>query len=250
MTDSIDDVLAKLKKIKDHADSAASLGNAAEAASFAAKLNELLVKHELTMSDVEYAKLPEKDPIARGGWVGATASTRCLWQENLASVLARPFLCRFLVSRGTDAICFVGRASHRVAVEYLYVRLRNEIEELSRLEYKRLRSRLRRAGGDLSISHEFKESFRDGYIKTIRDRLRDENQTNRAGATGAALVRLTNALALVDEVMKEQGVRDARDLSGRDRTNALGRALGSEHGKRANLNVDGVGSGATRGQIR
>jgi hypothetical protein len=247
-----DSIMAKLAKLKAHADSASDLGNAAEAASFMAKVRDLLVKHELSMSDIEYSSTLEADPVKKGSWVGETTTQRRRWSEDLAAVIARSFFCRILVARRSDSILFVGRASHRVMAEYLYVRLRDDVETSGKKEYKRLRSRLRRTGGDLSDSHEFKEAFRREYTKTISERLSEERRREKkeASSTGTSLIRLDQALVRVDDYLKEIGTTRAKGLRNRGSANDLGRDLGREYGKRANLNINGVNEGSTPKKLR
>lgn len=249
---NLDSILSKLQKLKAKAESASEIGNAAEASAFMAKVRELLVRHELSMSDVEYANVRDKDPIRQGDRVGETSTQRRLWQERLGTVIAKAFFCRILANRGTDAIWFVGRDSHRLMAEYLYTRLRHELESNSNREYKRLRSRLRRKGQPLDESHEFKESFRREYIDTIHARLRamQEEEKLEAAKTGVSIIRLTNALTQVNEFVDDKYKSKNKGLRSRSASNEAGRNLGRKYGERANLSVNGVNEGSSPKQIK
>ena len=56
-------ILEKLGKIKNHMESAKEIGNEAEAQAFAAMLQTLLLKHKLSLTDVEYASEMKDEPI-------------------------------------------------------------------------------------------------------------------------------------------------------------------------------------------
>lgn len=246
---STDKIIEKLAKLKAHAESAEAIGNQEEAAAFAAKFQELLMKHELTMSEIEFKRVASDDPMGREFATGGGAGQRRLWQEQLASVIASAFFCRILVYKGSDLIAFVGRETHRQAAEYVYSRLRRELEETSKREYKSLRSKLRRNGEDLENSHGFKTSFRRAYVRTIQQRLKAQRQSEKeqiegTAGGGTALIRLDTALVKVDEYMKEQlRTKSAKGLRGQSGSNELGRQRGEHHGRKANLGADGLGSG-------
>lgn len=247
-------VLSKLAKLKSHADSARGLGNAEEASAFAAKVSELLAKHELTMSDVEYARVEEDDLFGKEFSSGAGAGQRRGWQEFLARVIARSFFCKILVYPGSDMLSFVGRESHRKSAEYVYSRLRRELEETANKEYKRFRSRLRRNNEPLEESHGFKASFREGYTSTIDQRLREQRREQKQEAketgSGKALVRLDNVMKKTAKYMASLNTSNAGSVRGRrSRFNSRGRRRGQEHGRRANLSANGVGGGTSRGKI-
>ena len=56
-------ILEKLGKIKAMADSAKEIGNEAEAQAFAAMLQNLLLKHKLDMTDVQYGVHLQEEPV-------------------------------------------------------------------------------------------------------------------------------------------------------------------------------------------
>jgi len=56
-------ILEKLGKIKAHMESAKEIGNEEEAQAFAAMLQNLLLKHKLEMTDVQYAREMQDEPI-------------------------------------------------------------------------------------------------------------------------------------------------------------------------------------------
>src|SRR4051812_11592634 len=56
-------IVEKLAKIKAHADSAKAIGNEQEAQAFAGMLQQMLLKHKLEMSDLDYRKEMESEPI-------------------------------------------------------------------------------------------------------------------------------------------------------------------------------------------
>lgn len=91
---TIDKVIDKVQKLHAHAESAKKIGNEAEAQAFAAKVQELLTQYKLSMSDVEFARRDDEDPIdqaevnlTKHGF--RTKQVRIEWQEMLAAVIGR-----------------------------------------------------------------------------------------------------------------------------------------------------------------
>lgn len=247
-----DTVARKLKKLLDKARSAEELGNAEEAATFSAKVQELLTRHELTMSDVEYAALAEEDPI-ESEWFDPldhdlpSKRTRVKWQQDLAEVLARAFFCQIIVHPGSNMISFVGRKSHRQVVTYVYERLIRDVLRLQEEGYAAAWERYRE-NGDRGEYSGFKASFRRGFVHAIRTRLREESRKRREdleneGGNGTSLVRLDNAGKQVRRWMSENlNLRRGGGLRGRQGSNRSGFQEGHRQGKRANLSGNGIDS--------
>lgn len=116
-------IVEKLKKLIAHEQSARVIGNTAEAESFATKIQEMLVRHKLSMSEVECAAEDQTNPI--GTAVSPTKKTRVAsWAGVLAWGIAQSFYCDHLVRDGhgrrKTEIAFIGRESDREAAAALF----------------------------------------------------------------------------------------------------------------------------------
>jgi hypothetical protein len=195
MTESPRVTLArKIARMLAMAEGAEKIGSLAEAEAFAAKAQELMIRHELSLSDVEQAELASGDPMGmtRVSYAGTHpplhARARRAWQEDLAAHLANHFGCSFLVYPGSTDYALIGRLSHRRLAEALITRLC--------LECFRLARAARPPRGSRISTRDYRGSFRRGFITAIAHRLQEERARQEAEiralhspAKGAALVR-------------------------------------------------------------
>lgn len=247
---SKDTIIEKIRKLHAKARSAAEIGNEAEAAAFSAKVQELLVRHELEMTEVEYAERHDDDAIdslyydpSDAG--GKRTKVRVAWQENLASVIARGFFCRILVIPGSNRIVFVGRKLHREMAVYVYSRLLHDVERMR----KAARHEAYVAGGrSKKATVGFNAAFHNHFVAAVAQRMREaaraRDEELKQSGNGTAIIRLQDAHAAVQKWMDQRHTRPASGVSGRQGFNAAGAAAGRAAGQRANLGADGVGGGA------
>ncbi len=267
-------ILDKLGKIKAHMESAKAMGSEAEAEAFAGMLNNLLTKYKLEMTDIQYSDHVKEEPV-ESYWIGGGVDYEKPWHpkakrvyknypdvecprrrnencERLAQVLAGYHQCGVMVAERTAAICFVGRKSNVMIVEYLYITMLRVSTTLADKEYKLLRGRLRREAEKLFPgnkntlqtllvkSHGYHQSFMEGFIGRIHRRLEEERQKMFDGAS-TALVRLSSDALAVSEFMK--GANKARELpQGNSRFNALGYTRGKEVADGLNIKANAVES--------
>ncbi len=113
----MDNIIDKIKKLIAHERSVRSIGNTAEAETFAGRIQELLLKHKLSASDVEQESIDKDDPVGHSTANLKTKRTK-RWMEVLASGIAASFFCKvlMLVGGGTAVeFVFVGRETDRTA---------------------------------------------------------------------------------------------------------------------------------------
>src|SRR6185369_253362 len=158
-------ILDKLGKIKAHMESAQEIGNEAEAQAFAAMLQNLLMKHKLEMTDIQYSQHVKEEPVGEYG-IGSddgyqsyeyrdkkryykaypdveVVGRRIEWTENLAGVIARAHSCQSMICPGRSAIWFVGQKSNVKIVEYLYITMLRAADKICHKEYMKFRRQLR-----------------------------------------------------------------------------------------------------------
>lgn len=199
-----DKVLDKLKKIQAHAESAAAIGNEAEAQAFASMLQRLLLTHKLEMTDLEFEVMEKIEPIIRKGidyQDVAEKKSRVAWRENLASMLARAQFCRILVTPGSSRITLVGKAEDVAVVEYMIVTLTRATESIVKKEHQKYCWEVYKRDNNCTAARGFKESFLTGFLVRLNTRLK----TERAAMvnTSTALVRVNTALSVVEKHIED-----------------------------------------------
>lgn len=242
-------LLLRIRKLRDHADSAALIGNEHEAAAFAAKVSELLAQHHLTASDIDFSRYEEEDVQAekidtRDLGVGG-AKKRTPWVTQLASTLASHHGCRMYYTSGTSRITIVGKESDRAVATYLLSRLVADLDRLSRAALKRYKAEYEWA------PRYWRRSWLEGAVDGIRRQLRDakvKREQEYAGNT-TALVRLATGTEAADAWihsnvrLRSAGPRYANTHSG-------AYSSGRSHGASMNINANGMGRGRSSGELR
>lgn len=189
---------ADLHRIVDRVKKLLALSTSAnphEAALAAAKAQEILFRHNLSLAMVE-AELAEgpgagyvKDRFDSGGWMD--------WRRRLIAAIARNNFCRGVSYQGTRDVGIVGEPHNVLVVKHLYAFLVRELMRLAEIEV---------AGQPVLTEDEsraWKRSFYQGAVRTIAQRLAEQRQRDIAAAAQGA----PGAMALV--VRKDQELDDA-----------------------------------------
>jgi hypothetical protein len=106
--------LNKLKKLVNQKRGEEALGNYAAAEAFALKIQELLIKHKLDLSEVEREAEDSSNPlvtkeISPQAWGEDRLPKRVAWTEGLADIIASHYFCKGLALLESNAVLFVGR---------------------------------------------------------------------------------------------------------------------------------------------
>lgn len=268
-----DKIITKLGKLKAHMESAEAIGNEAEAQAFAQMLNQLLVKHNLEMSEIDYDAEVKDEPVDRftvgGGSVYKNGEfymkdypdiqfkrKRCEWSERLGQIIAEAHGCKMLVVKGSSRLVFVGRKSKVMVAEYMYVIMYRSIIKMSEKANRTFRNKLRYAQvkqGVLPEQMSFREAlgYRDNWIDGFVHRLDilfyDERQKEKdaEGNESTALMRINNDKQAIANWMDEQKIGTAGSIGGGYGTyNKAGREAGDAAAKDVHANSKkGVGQG-------
>jgi hypothetical protein len=236
-------IIDRIRKLFAKAESAAEIGSAEEAATFAAKANELLLRHKLEMTNIELADEQATDPIEQedfdiGEPVGLGNRTRSSWSEQLFQGIAYAHFCEILLIRGKKFI-LVGRTSDRELVRYLYATLASHG---NRLAASFARAELRKWGDrSAADTRRLKTDFLMGYYQAINKRLRERRAQVEQQGGQFALVRFQNADAEVAAAFRARFPRvHSAGRIGRGVQNARAYGAGQEAGNAANLH-GGIG---------
>ncbi|MFI5260787.1 MAG: hypothetical protein ACHQU0_03265 [Candidatus Paceibacteria bacterium] len=243
-------IIDLLKKLIASEKSEREIGNLAAAETFAAKAQELLTKHKLEMTDVEFAAEEANEPI-----IGENISTDDLigidskktndrWHSVLFSAIADANFCK-VMSGKSNRFVIVGRATDRATTAALFTYLSQACIEMARREcsanryhtgisifgYDSVRSGRR---GSSAENRAFVSSFKTGFAVAIYHRLQRKKAELKAGAQQQGLIRIDQMEKAVAKEFKnifpgsytaKQRVT-ARNARGYDAGKSYGQAVG------------------------
>lgn len=262
MTETQDRILEKLAKLRAHAESAAAIGSTAEAETFAAMFQKLLVDHKLEMSDVEFVNLDKEEPVDRH-YIDYSQypevdikSRRTAWIEDLAMIISHAHFCSILVHRNTSRITLVGRKTDCQVAEYMLMTLIRTADKLADQEYATFTTaavkkcaRCGRSKNDPShpVAHEFKPNwakargFRPAFLKSFIQHLGARYRAEQsARSTGQALVRINQSHEAVKSWMTDNKIKTSSEISGYTAFNRHGVKRGREVADTVNLRADAL----------
>jgi hypothetical protein len=237
---SKDKLLSQLRKIIESRDSAAAVGNMAEAENYAATLNRLLLDHKLSMSEVQLSEIEEDDPFGKD-YIrpnGKHGRQRISWIEQLAMHIARANFCRILVNQGSNRITLFGRESDRQVAAYTISYLTQAVERESKRQYgQRKRSGLDTWG--------FTSEFKTAATAAIQARLKAERTaaTEEIGEQSTALVVLHDAALKKAYLQTFRHTSSATRIGASSQWNDAGRDAGRAYGASVNINSRGIAAG-------
>jgi len=231
------EIVDLLNKLINSERSERELGNVAAAETFAAKAQELLFKHKLTMTDLDYAAEEADEPIV-GEIFSAEElldippkSTNENWLGILLNTLCKANFCKVIRS-AVNRYTVVGRLSDRNTVSMLFIYLSKAAMEMSK-----------QAANDRALDgskRSFITSFKLGFASAIGERLRVTTQELKAGAQEQGLMRIDQLEKKVADTYHEMfphAVFSSRSVScknysGYNAGKAYGHAVGIGGGPR------------------
>jgi hypothetical protein len=247
-------LLDKLAAMKRHADSCAAIGNEAEAQAFVDRLQQMLLDHDLQMSDLEFDEMDRDQPIDQV-WLNYTAhgipnkKTRTEWMERLASMIARANFCRIIVVSKTSNVWLVGRPEHRAVAEYMIVTLTRAVIDISKKAHMQYVWEVYKRDRNTHAARGFKESFVTGFLFRLFQRL-EERKSAAGSSTETGLMRINREDAAVEaEMAKKRETKETKKAHGLRLADPSNRE-GVKRGKAAaeNVNLDGRAVGTSVGR--
>ena len=237
-------LIDRLRKIMAHEVSARSIGSVKEADAFAEKIQDLLLTHKLSLSEVEFRELEQEEPVGELTFEpdehGFQATSRRLWwQETLAGIIVKANDCELLLRYRSNTVFFVGRTSDRETCAYVFTLLLRGMIAEAEAGYKKLNRH------DPERSN-FKKSFYYGAIEELSQRMKRTRQRAEAGADSTALVRMDRTKQAVDEYLGRKKTHTA-SACGPSHVSGSGVAAGRQFGKSATWSG---ASGALKGKPR
>jgi hypothetical protein len=191
-------VTEKLRKLIAHEASARSIGSLSEAEAFAAKIQDMLITHKLSLSDIELDAEEHNEQIAEeyvtSDQVGRPYRSKSQGEMiALADVVARAFFCRLVSLSNSNTVIFIGREGNRRAAVDLYKLLaviarRSFYSEFK--AWKKTDDYKFRSGTARRRTIEFKYGYYLGFDRTIQLRFNTQQKISLgSGEKGLVLVQ-------------------------------------------------------------
>lgn len=237
----LEKIKEKLAKLKSHQLSADQVGNEEEAASFAAKIQELLQKYELEMGDIE-EHVTESIEVGQEKIDISTMQLRNegRWAQQLFHGVARSNNCIVLTySNNKDKILIIGHQLNREAVKFIVSSLEPQIRALARSSWASYSK-----GPHNEKRNTYIRGFMLGACQTIATRLWDDFTRNKWELAGYNDLVL-NKQAAVDNYLAKHFPKLGRG-KGITSSSQAGRHAGIEAGHRVGLKRGNLGAGGTR----
>lgn len=226
------DLIQRLQKVRALTDSSVP----GEAAAAAAKLQEILLKYNLEMEDIEEdSPVPDDKYVREELELGVTSGNMINWRRILLSGIARSLMCAAFGYQGTRQMVIVGQRHNIEMSRHFYDYLSSEIDRLADATWMKARYRSR------EHARSWKSSFYNGAVDIVVQRLEEKyQQVSKQDSHTQALV-LKNERDLDDAVGNLIG--RVRKNTVRQRHSKAGYNRGVRAGKRVNLDrpVDGDG---------
>jgi len=256
-------ILETLHKLKAKADSLLEVGNQEEAELFAAKVQELLLRYKLTMSDVETAAQDRDDPIEKEVQPPVTKGAKW-WALDLAKVVSEAHFClRFDNRSQPGAISFVGRKSDREVAIYMFIYLVRAMQQLEK-EARKLLEKEKNARiaavyeaittgkeppkfDTLLEVTEFTDAFYRGFTTAIKERYEAQKVKLTETYGGTALVVANKAVSTW--VQNNMRFSYSGKLYGGGLSNQMGQSAGRQAGQSVELGRRGVSNKGGQRQI-
>ncbi len=236
--DITNDLIQRLKKVRALTQSSVP----GEAAAATAKLQEILLKYNLEMVDIEDDSSEVDDRYVREELeIVATSGNMINWRRILLSGIARSLMCAAFGYRGAAQMVIVGQRHNIAMVRHFYDYLASEISRLADTTWEEARSETTEHGRG------WKSSFYNGAVDIVIQRLEEKYQQVSRQSSHTQTLVLKNEQALDNAVrsligrVRKSAVRQRRSKSGYNR--------GVRAGKRVSLDRP-VGRGGKTRRLR
>jgi hypothetical protein len=246
-------ITEKLSKLLAMEEGARAIGNLKEAEAFAAKVQEVLFKYNLSMSDIEVEQQERDEPVGKGRIDFLETGTRTAWVESLGAAAATICFCKMYVVLNSSVLFFAGRESDRAAAIALLGHLMGCAKSVCNKEAREARQsnpfkeNAHGWPGDSRIVSErnkwnarWRASFLLGFGNAIYTRVMADRMVLAAESSksGAMVVRKEAAIA---EWAKTQKSKRPRSMVARVDTAAYN--AGVQAGQNTNLKARGALAG-------
>jgi hypothetical protein len=240
-------ILEKIHKLKAMQDSASELGNDHEASAFAAKVQSLLFRYKIEMSEVEGFDLSDDISIEKEdfSWEGAGiahSGKSSHWLSLLAHVVAEANGCKSFCMRRTNKVRLVGTKESKMITEYMLEVLarygNNSSEKSYKAEYAKAKKQ-----GSTCLMKGYKRAFLSAFVAMIGKRLKEETKKSMDAVSEKGLM-VINAEEHALKVFLAPMATKSKSFTGT--RNRAGHDAGTQAGQNANIGYNAVGTDGKR----
>jgi hypothetical protein len=227
-------IIDKIKKLIRHEQSARLIGNVEEAAAFAGRINELLMRHKIAAEQVSVDNEPERPRVGEDRVKAGSYSVRygrgyVPREDNcLMQVVAEAHFCKGIAMPGSNTILLIGADEDRAVAIEMFRFLSSTMKRLARRDEeicRRARKSVRK----------FKPYFYRGFTNTLVRRYFEMRETNEC----TALVR---ADALVKQYVESNyETVESKPRKQKDRINHTAYFHGVVAGSNVDLGTNVIG---------
>lgn len=197
----------------------ATSSNPNEAALAAAKAQELLLQHNLTLSQIE---TQEPASTYKRNWFEVGSR---VWRRSLLTVIARHNFCD-VVHCGRGRMAIIGEQHNSEAVQFIYAHLVTELEPMAVAAYLE-------SWGDVPAIT-WKDGFFMGAVQSIHARLEAQRKQSEASSQACRALVVTKDTQLQDAI--QRFYPDVRTARAKSVKSTDGFYQGVEAGKHVTLN--------------
>lgn len=200
--------------LREYASEAAKFSSLAEAERTTARIQALLTRYKLDLTDVERARDEASNPMTTetiypSMYDAKLKPRRLSWSEDLIGVVAYAFYCTSLATDESNTLWLVGQKRDVQIATGVFLRLARTALVLMNRERERVKKEAQR---NILVSYSgdtlFKESFLYGFVNRLSKRLYEKRQELEA----QALIEAGECQALVRA--QDAVVKYAQEITG------------------------------------
>lgn len=201
-------IIDKLRKLMKHEESARTIGNLNEAENFASKVQDLLMKYKLSVTDIQIEEEAVVDDLTVEIITPGSLKNRAVrWHSVLLTGICRANNCDCSSETGSNRLTIYGYETDIALCFTLFKYFVGLGEQLSMVDYIKV-------SPDERPNH-WRDSWLNGYAKALRVRFMNAHYdairtAKQAESTSTALMRLDNKDAMVKEFVKHFGLTKVR----------------------------------------
>lgn len=243
-----EDILEKICKLNKMAESAAKIGNEAEASAFAQKVQHLLMQHKLDMSAIDGIDMKDDIQIDEEffTWDIGTSKKRSRWLQTLAYYVAKYNGCRTAVAPKTNCIWIIGTKQSRQVVGYLMNVLARVGKDMMEKEYRQLYYQAKKVGRTHTLKG-WRKSFALGYVSAIGRRMKEEHDRFvQDHVDERGLMCLDQEQLALDDFMNQY--KSSKNTFSNHGYNERGLHAGAAAGEQVNIHANALTSDGNRVQ--
>lgn len=206
MTDT-DRVIRLVRKLLAKANGAGTTPE--ESAAFAAKANQLLLQHKLSLSTVQLREEDEEEPIGKKHISNRDVRNRAKWLEELAETVAHTHFCRLIYHPPYSLYTFVGKTSDRELAGFLF-------ETLAKTAYKQGKTWANRMAREHQqrgerVPYRMLAGYLEGFVLAISSRLWENYYATRKQGGKYAVTVFNSQRDRVNAWYAEHGPKESID---------------------------------------